>query len=96
MIFGLRNAAQIFQRIIDEVVRGLDFCYVYLNDIIVASYTIEKYHEHLRKLFQSLQQFCMTVNITKYVFRASEVSVIRHLISGKELDTESGGHHKFP
>lgn len=27
MPFGLRNAAQTFQRFIDMVIRGLDFCY---------------------------------------------------------------------
>jgi len=43
MSFGLRNAAQTFQRFIDEVLRGLDFCYAYINDILVAS-TSEREH----------------------------------------------------
>ena len=34
---GLRNAAQTFQRFIDTVLKGLDFCYAYLDDILVAS-----------------------------------------------------------
>ncbi|XP_077546323.1 uncharacterized protein LOC144158974 [Haemaphysalis longicornis] len=34
MSFGLRNAGQTFQRFIDDVVRGLDFCFVYLDDIL--------------------------------------------------------------
>lgn len=34
--FGLRNAAQTFQRFINEVLRGLDFCYEYIDDILVA------------------------------------------------------------
>ena len=36
MPFGLRNAAQSFQRLIDEVTRGLDGVFVYLGDILVA------------------------------------------------------------
>jgi hypothetical protein len=36
MSFGLRNAAQTFQRFI-EVLRGLDFCYAYIDDVLVAS-----------------------------------------------------------
>lgn len=36
MSFGLRNAAQSFQRFIDEVLRGLDFCFCYIDDILVA------------------------------------------------------------
>ncbi|KAK8778594.1 hypothetical protein V5799_020069 [Amblyomma americanum] len=34
MSFGLRSAGQTFQRFIDEVVRGLDFCSVYLDENI--------------------------------------------------------------
>jgi hypothetical protein len=43
MSFGLRNAAQTFQRFIDEVLRGLDFCYAYIDDVLVAS-TSEEEH----------------------------------------------------
>ena len=39
MPFGLRNAAQMFQRFIDEVFRGLDFCFGYIDDILIASTT---------------------------------------------------------
>jgi len=37
MSFGLRNAAQTFQRFIDKVLRDLDFCYAYIDDVLVAS-----------------------------------------------------------
>ncbi|WP_165480168.1 reverse transcriptase family protein, partial [Clostridioides difficile] len=37
MPFGLRNSAQTFQRFIDNVLRPLEFVYVYLDDILVAS-----------------------------------------------------------
>jgi len=45
----------------------------------------EEHREHLRKLFQRLQQFGMAINITKCVFGASEDSFLEHLISGKGL-----------
>jgi len=48
MSFGLRNAAQTFQRFIDEVIRDLDFCCAYVDDILVASSSIEEHLEHLR------------------------------------------------
>jgi len=55
MTFGLHNVAQTFQKFMDEIVRELDFCYVYLDDILVASETAKEHHEHLRRLFQRLQ-----------------------------------------
>ena len=33
--FGLRNSGQTFQRFIDHVTRGLDFVFVYLDDLLV-------------------------------------------------------------
>lgn len=37
MPYGLRNSAQTFQRFIDQILRGLDFVFVYIDDILVAS-----------------------------------------------------------
>ena len=39
MPFGLRNAAQTFQRFIDRVIRGLPNVYAYLDDLLIASET---------------------------------------------------------
>jgi hypothetical protein len=35
MSFGLRNAAQTFQRFMDDILRGLDFCFAYIDDILI-------------------------------------------------------------
>ena len=39
MPFGLKNAAQAFQRMMDGVLREIDFVFVYLDDILAVSYT---------------------------------------------------------
>ncbi|CAL1680862.1 unnamed protein product [Lasius platythorax] len=83
MTFGLRNAAQTFQRFIDEVVRGLDCCYAYLDDIIVASRDPEEHRKHLRQVFHRLQQF--GINVGKCVFGAPEVVFLGHHISSEGL-----------
>jgi hypothetical protein len=43
MSFGLRNAAQTFQRLMDDILRGLDFCFAYLDDILVFSRSLEEH-----------------------------------------------------
>ena len=48
MPFGLRNAAQTFQQFIDQVLRGLPFCYAYIDDLLIASSSPEQHQEHLR------------------------------------------------
>ena len=54
MSFGLRNAAQTFQRIMDEILRAFDFCFVYIDDILVYSRTPEEHERHLRTLLKQL------------------------------------------
>ena len=37
MPFGLKNAAQTFQCLMDRIFKGLPFVFIYLDDILVAS-----------------------------------------------------------
>ncbi len=54
MHFGLRNAAQAFQRFIDEVFQGLDCVFAYIVDILVASENSEQHKKHLEQVFEHL------------------------------------------
>ena len=81
MPFGLRNAAQSFQRFMHQVLRGLHFIYVYLDDIIIFSKTPEEHKEHLRLLFQRLDEYGLRVKPSKCVFGVSEISFLSHDIS---------------
>lgn len=81
MPFGLRNAAQTFQRFMDEVVRGLDFCYVYLDDILVASKSEEQHRTHLLELFQRLDSYGVSLNPAKCVFGAASVKFLGYTVS---------------
>ena len=68
MSFGLRNAAQTFQRFIDEVLHGLNFCFAYIDDILVASSSPEEHREHLQVLFERLRTYSVVINPAKCVF----------------------------
>lgn len=48
MTFGLRNAAQTFQRFIDEVLADLPFLLPYLDDLLVFSINENQHEKHLR------------------------------------------------
>ena len=47
MPFGMRNAAQTFQRFMDQVLCGISFSYAYIDDLLVASTTPEEHLKHL-------------------------------------------------
>ena len=77
MSFGLQNAAQTFQRFIDEVTRGLDFCY---TDDLVASASEEEHMAQLEILFQRLQ---VVINSRKCHFGMPEVKFLGYLVSSE-------------
>ncbi len=56
MLFGICNAAQTFQRFSDDALRGLDFVYVYIDDLLIASVSKEEHDRHLCALLQKLEE----------------------------------------
>jgi hypothetical protein len=73
MPFGLRNAAQTFQRFMDQALRGLPFCYVYIDDLLIASQTPDEHTEHLHQVFQRLSDHGIVINPAKCVLGVSEL-----------------------
>ena len=62
MPFGLRNAAQSFQRFMDQVLRGLDFCFAYVDDILVFSSSPEEHLQSLSIVLKRLESHGLTIN----------------------------------
>lgn len=85
MTFGLCNAAQTMQRHINEVLRGLDFVFPYIDDICVASNNVIEHKKHLRLVFQRLRDNNLTINIGKCNLGKSEVKFLGHLITADGL-----------
>jgi Reverse transcriptase (RNA-dependent DNA polymerase) len=81
MPFGLRNAEQTFQRLMDQVLRGLDYCFMYLDDVLVASSTMDEHMEHLEAVFSRLRQAGLLLNREKCVFGQPVVEYLGHRVS---------------
>ena len=78
MSFGLRNAAQTFQLFIDEVLRDMDFCYAYIDDVLVASTSEEEHEQHLR-----FSEYVVLLNPAKCVFGETEVTFLGYTVSAE-------------
>lgn len=85
MPFGLRNAGQTFQRFMGGVLRGLDFCHVYLDDLLIASPTQSEHEEHLRTVFRHLSAHGIIVNVAKCQFGVAELFFLGHTISSARI-----------
>ena len=89
MPFGLKNASQTFQRYVDHIFRGLDFVFIYIDDIIVMSENEEQHRDHVQQVFQRLAEHKLTINVNKCNFGRKEVSFLGYQVS-------SGGFHPNP
>ena len=81
MPFGLKNAAQTFQRLMDNVLRDCSFAYVYLDDILVASSSVDEHRQHLRQLFRKLADYGLVVNPQKCVLGQSSLEFLGHYVT---------------
>ena len=68
MAFGLKNAPARFQRLINQIINGLDGVEAYLDDLIVHSNSWEEHLRILQELFARLAKAQMTVNLAKSDF----------------------------
>jgi hypothetical protein len=76
MPFGLRNAAQTFQRFLDQVLHGLDFVYTYVDDILIASENMQQHLEHVEIVLNRLSQHGIVINPKKCTFGAQELKFL--------------------
>lgn len=87
MTFGLRNGSQNFQRYINRVLGDLDFVYVYIDDVLVASTSIEEHYKHLRIVFERLKKFCLRLNVNKCVFAVEELEFLGYTVNAKGISS---------
>lgn len=80
MPFGLRNAGQTFQRYMFKALGDLDFIFVYMDDILIASCEIEEHESHLNIVFVRLKLYSLSLNLDKCIFGQSEIEFLGHHI----------------
>ena len=99
MPFGLRNAAQTFQRFIDQVLHGLPFCFRYIDDLLIASPSPEEHLQHLRLVLQRLEDHGILINVPKSVFGVLELDFLGYHVdvsSIRPMETKVQVVRDFP
>ena len=78
--FGLKNAGQDFQRLMDEILGDIPHVFVYIDDILIASETLEEHLRDLRTVFSILQENGLVVNRKKCELGKSRLEFLGHLV----------------
>ncbi|CAH2097419.1 unnamed protein product [Euphydryas editha] len=83
MPFGLKNAPATFQRLMNNVLSGLQglYCFVYLDDIVIYANSIRDHEIKLESIFKKLQHHNLKLQPGK--FMRHEVAYLGHVISNK-------------
>ncbi|XP_011636560.1 uncharacterized protein LOC105426858 [Pogonomyrmex barbatus] len=99
MTFGLCNAAQTFQRYLHQALKDLDFAFSYIDDILIASTTVDEHKHHLCIVLTKLKEYGLSLNLSKCVIGVEELVFLGHHInkSGCKPTTEKvSAIQRFP
>lgn len=78
---GLKNAGQTFQRFIHEVLRGLDFVFTFVDDLLLTSRDEHEGQQHLRTVLNRLEEYGITINPSKCVLGQKQVKFLGYTVS---------------
>ncbi|KAG1935783.1 retrotransposable element [Pimephales promelas] len=92
MPFGLSNSPAVFQALVNDVLRDMvdQFIYVYLDDKLIFSSSLQEHVQHVRQVLQRLLENGLFVKAEKCVFHAQSVPFLGHIISvdGVRMDPD--------
>lgn len=85
MPFGLRNAGQTFQRFMHEVLRGIDGCFPYVDDILLYSEDEEAHKKCLHQVLERLNEHGVALNIEKCEFGKSKINFLGYQVTSEGI-----------
>ena len=83
MPFGLRNAGCTFQRMMDQILGDIPHCFVYVNDLLIASPDATSHLDHVRQVFDRLRLHGLSINPAKSEFAKPEFEYLGMMVSSK-------------
>ena len=94
MPFGLHNAPATFQRLMNYILQGCEgFAGAYLDDVIIYSRSWDEHLDHLREVFQRLQEAGLTLKVAKCQFTKKEVHYLGHVVGGGVVNPDPSKIH---
>ena len=82
--FGLRNAGNRFQRMMDQILGNLPYCFVYIDDILVLSPNLYSHVQHLLDVLELCRTNGLTIGLGKCEFAVLETEFLGHCLTSSE------------
>ena len=88
MPFGLTNMPETFQRMMDTLLKNLDFVRVYIDDIVIHSKTEDDHLENLRETLKLTVAHGLKLKLNKSLFMVPENVFLGYIIDGDGIRTD--------
>lgn len=89
MPFGLSNAPATFQRLMQDVLRGMeDFVGVYIDDVVIFSRDFEQHVGHVERVFRRLKEVNLQLQFKKCKFGKESIKYLGHIVDANGVHTD--------
>ncbi|XP_063438199.1 uncharacterized protein LOC134719148 [Mytilus trossulus] len=88
--FGLANSPATYQRLMEECLGDLHtkICFIYLDDLIIFSKTVDEHFDRLERIFQRLREVGLKLSPKKCSLFQQRVKYIGHIVSAKGIEPD--------
>ena len=86
--FGIKCSPEIYQRIMDQMLEGIDGAFVIIDDILIAGRNIEHHDQILKSVIARATEYNLKLNYDKCYVRQSSVPYMGHLITAQGLQPD--------
>ena len=83
--FGLKCSPEIFQRIMDDMLQGINGAFAVIDDILVAGRDMKEHDKILKQVLKRASEYNLKLNLDKLEVRQSSVKYCGHIISAQGL-----------
>ena len=80
MPFGMKNAPATFQRMVNKLVRDIDGCEGYIDDVVIYSDNWSDHIRQIKRFFQIMREAKLTINLMKSEFGKATVKYLGHIV----------------
>ena len=99
MPFGMKNAPATFQRMVNKLVRDIDGCEGYIDDVVIFSDNWSDHIRQIKRFFQIMREAKLTINLMKSDFGKATVKYLGHIVGQgqvRPLDAKIQTIVKYP
>ena len=78
--FGMKNSAATFQRMVKTVIRDLEGCEGYIDDVVIYSSDWTEHLKRIKAFFERISKANLTINLVKSDFGQDTVNYLGHVV----------------